>query len=168
MAILEPAQILTRAAAVLGELRRSEIWKASLEGAALTSIPLFVRSIAPEDRFRRRLDDYFIASVHRADGTSARFAHDASTGTFLEAEGVRTPGARLSEYVDAQQAFESLISLGPSATPSDVASAELVWRPCRESTSRFLPFWRFDIGGRVALVRADGARFDALTTTGRG
>jgi hypothetical protein len=49
-----------------------------------------------------------------------------------------------------------------------LASPVVVWRPCRESTSRFLPFWRYQIDGRPVYVRADGIAFDELTTTGRG
>lgn len=170
MSILEPSQIMVRAAAVLQALRQSDVWKASLESGTLTSVPLLVTSIAPEERSRPRMGDYFIVSIRRPGGTSARFAHDAETGAFLEAEGVRVAGVHLSDYVDPEEALLQRIRSdgSPGLAGERLPSPEVVWRPCRESTSRFLPFWRFHIQGRTTYVRADGAIFEALSTTGRG
>lgn len=174
MSILETARILERATAVLNQLRTSGSWTASLDRASADVSPLFVASIdSLESRTGKRtgVSDYFIVSIRRGSEISARFAHDAETGDFLEAEGVRRPGAMLTAYVDAAEVVRSRLHLPPVTAvqpPADLATPDVVWRPCRQSTSRFLPFWRFRIESRTIYVRADGVMFDELTTTGRG
>jgi hypothetical protein len=175
MPILEPARIVERATAVLNQLRRHPAWTVSLAQAAITSPPLFVTSIAPPPQSRipsrPALPDYYIVSLQRGAGTSARFAHRADTGDFLEAEGVRKPGAFLAPYIDPEQVVRShgpsLATPTPGGAPAPVSRA-LVWRPCRQSTSPFLPFWRVAVEGRTLYVRADGIMFEELTTAGRG
>ena len=39
----------------------------------------------------------------------------------------------------------------------------LVWRPCRESLSPYLPFYMFTAGSHQLYVRVDGAIFSSLT-----
>jgi hypothetical protein len=117
--------------------------------------PLFVTSIAPPARKGPALPDYFIISIQRGNGISARFAHHAETGEFLEAEAVQKGDAVLPEYVNPPAPL-------PGSTP------ELVWRPCTQSTTRFLPFWRLQAGGKPVYLRADGVRFEDLTVNNRG
>lgn len=45
-------------------------------------------------------------------------------------------------------------------------SPTLVWRPCQESYSPYLPFYQCTIGERMIYVRVDGEIFTHLTTTG--
>jgi hypothetical protein len=161
MAILDPPRIIARASLVFDELLKSEVWRAALDKAKVAAAPLYVTSIDPHapplTAARPKLPNYYIVSVEREGGISARFAHHAETGDLLEAEGVRRAGARLPPYIDPPRMAES-----PTGSP------EAVWMPCRESTTRFLPFWRLQIEGRTIYVRADGVTFDELTTTGRG
>jgi hypothetical protein len=156
MAILEPTLILVRANAVLKELLTSPNWAASLDKGVVHRTPLLVISISPEDPVRNetrpRFRDYFIVTVQQENRISARFVHDAETGDCLEAEGVRKPGSFLRPYVE----------------PPDASKPDAVWRPCRESTTRFLPFWRFPQDSRTMYLRADGILYSGLTTTGRG
>lgn len=44
----------------------------------------------------------------------------------------------------------------------------LVWQPCRESSSAFLPFYRIDTSEGMVFVRGDGRVFRTLTPFGRG
>ena len=164
MALLPPSRVLDRATAVLEELRAYPAWTASLERAMPRTTPLFVKSIAPPPRKGPRLPDYFIISIQRGNGISARFAHHAETGDFLEAEAVQKADAVLPEYVDPREP----LPLDPPATSPITSAPELVWRPCIESTTRFLPFWRFQTGGQPVYVRADGVRFENLTVNNRG
>ena len=113
---------------------------------------------------RPALRDYYIVSVRRGAGVSARFALDAETGDFLEAEGVRKPGDVLAPYADPSDIARRMAT----SSTDELPSPEFVWWPCRQSTSRFLPFWRYQVQGRTVYVRADGVRFDELTVTGRG
>jgi hypothetical protein len=161
----DPSEIVARAVAVLNALRASPTWHASLNNAVVASPPLLVTSIAPAftaEGVERRLPDYFIVTIRKEAGISSRFAHDADSGDLLEAEGVRKAGAVLPPYVDPDEV------LRPEMPEATLPSPVVVWRPCRESTSRFLPFWRYQIDGQSLYVRADGMTFAELTTTGRG
>ena len=145
------------------ELLAHPVWRPSLEQATARPRPLFVSSIAPTLRKGRRLPDYFIVSVQRGKGLSARFAHDAETGAFLEAEAVRTADGVLPEYVDPTQPLPL-----EGATSATIATHETVWQPCAESASRFLPFFRFLVQGQPVYLRADGVLFETLTVNLRG
>jgi hypothetical protein len=174
MALLDPARVLSRANLVLKELQASALWKAALETSAVGSTPLLVTSIAPPVVQHRndkplRMPDYYVVSLLRGSAISARFAHHAETGNLLEAEGVKKAGTELRPYVDPLAIVQSEIAkwskdAGGGAAPKPVA----VWRPCRESTSRFVPFWRFQFENQTLYVRADGKVFGELTVTGRG
>ena len=163
MAPLPDSRILDRANAVLKELLAYDVWRPSLEQATPRLSPLLVTSIAPTPRIGRRLQDYFIVSVERGKGLSARFAHDAETGAFLEAEAARTADGVLPEYVDPAQSLPI-----EGATPSAIGTYEAVWQPCLQSTSRFLPFFRFHVNGQPVYLRADGVLFETLTVNHRG
>ena len=171
MTLVDPTRIMARAAVVLNELQRSETWRAALDKASVASSPLLVRSLAPEVEARPgmppRLRDYYIVSILRGNGLSARFAQEADTADLLEAEGVSKAGAVLKPYVDALPVVRSRWPL-PPGVPDPLTAADVVWKPCRQSTSRFLPFWRFQIEGQAVYVRADGVLYTELTTTGRG
>lgn len=47
-------------------------------------------------------------------------------------------------------------------------SKVLVWRPCQESFSPHLPFWRISFGGGTFYQRIDGPIFSQLTYNGNG
>lgn len=172
MTYTDPARILNRAALVLKELQGSNIWKAALDKASVAASPLLVRSIAPavEARARMppRLPDYYIVTILRDDGISARFAHDAATSDLLEAEGARRAGAVLKPYVDPVPIVQSRWPAAAAGGSEALAAAVAVWTPCRQSTSRFAPFWRFSVSGETVYVRADGVVYTELSTTGRG
>jgi hypothetical protein len=168
MATPDPARIIARAEQVLKELQPSEIWRASLDKGIVSTKLLLVTSIAPPPPGdpTARLADYVITSILReGGGLSARFAQDAETGALLEAEAVRKTGEVLRAYVDTEPIARKHL---PEPAPLPVPAATVVWKPCRESTSRFVPFWRYLIAGRTIFIRADGAVFTELTTTGRG
>ena len=159
---LPPSRILDRTNAVLNELRIYPAWTASLDRATARMTPRLVTSIAPASRKGGKLPDYFIVEIQRGNGVSARFAHHAETGEFLEAESVGTREGVLPEYVDPMTALASEMPAASNVAP------QLVWRPCLQSATRFLPFWRLQIGERPLYLRADGVRFDDLTVNQRG
>ena len=155
--------MLLHANAVFSELGGSPNWAASLSGSLVQPTPLFVKNL-PEPGVatmrRRPLPDYAIVPVARGVAIKARFALHADTGRFLEAEGVKHASDDLPAYKNVQQ---MVIAAGGS-----VADAEWVWAPCRQSTTRFLPFFRFQVNGVYRYIRADGPIYDVLDTSGQG
>ena len=45
---------------------------------------------------------------------------------------------------------------------------QIVWHPCRESSSPYLPFYRFTTAEGMVFVRGDGALYTSLTPFGKG
>jgi len=155
MAPLHPDQVIARAQVLFDQLRTLQIWEASLTSAAVPELtPLFVTSLDTA------WPNYAIASIRDATGITARFAFDSTTGEFLEGEGVSIGGGHLAPYVAESAALH--------AFPPPLATPDIVWKPCRQSVTRFRPFWRFTVGGAVRYVRSDGEVFDWLTTDIRG
>ena len=173
MALLDPARILTRANLVLKELQPSALWNAALETSGVGSTPLLVTNIAPPivqpgiDK-PLRMPDYYVVSILRGGAISARFAHHAETGNLLEAEGVKKAGTELRPYVDPVPIVQSQMAKWSTDAGATAPKPVAVWKPCRESTSRFAPFWRFQFDNQTLYVRADGKVFSELTVTGRG
>lgn len=172
MTLPDPDRIITRAAVALKELQASDTWRAALDKASVAASPLLVRSIAPAAEARAgmpvRLPDYYIVSIVRENGISARFAYDAETDDLLEAEGVRKAGDVFKPYVDTWPIIRDRVAATSPGGAETPPSADVVWRPCRQSTSRFLPFWRYQVAGQPIYVRSDGAVYTELTITGRG
>lgn len=162
MAQLAPDRILSRAVTTMNELGVYPTWRASLEAAEPDLEPLFVRVLTSAVRTVPPLSNYYIVTIRRRGGVTARFAHTADTGEFLEAEAVRTPAALLPAYAD------HIEGLGKRLADPGRPTVEVVWSPCVQSTSRFLPFWTFSVNGRPVYVRADGVIFDQLTFTIKG
>jgi hypothetical protein len=159
---LPPERIFSRAVTTMHELRAYPTWQASLEDAEVDPAPLSVRIHTVAGRTAPQLYDYYIVTVRRRGGVTARFAHRADTGDFLEAEAVRTAAVLLPAYADHIDGLVSRLADGNPPT------ADVVWYPCVQSDSRFLPFWMFPINGRQVYVRADGVIFDRLTFTMKG
>jgi hypothetical protein len=162
MALLDPPAILRRADGVIKELRAYSSWRSSLDGGTLEPDTLFVSTLTGPWPSSRELFDYFIVSVRRGGGISARLVHHAETGEFLEAEAVRTVEGFLPSFANP------ITALGTRLTHSDHATHAVMWRPCDQSSSRFLPFWIFEIERKPVYVRADGVLFDQLTFSFRG
>ena len=159
---LPPERIFSRAVTTMHELRAYPTWQASLEDADVDPAPLSVRILTIQGRTAPQLYDYYIVTVRRRGGVTARFAHRADTGDFLEAEAARSAAVLLPAYADHIDGLVSRLADGNPPT------ADVVWYPCVQSNSRFLPFWMFPIKGRPVYVRADGVIFDQLTFTMKG
>jgi hypothetical protein len=158
---LDTARIRLRAQSVFDTLRLSAPWTPSLHDATLDDPVIFVTFLYDSATMPGpALPDYAIAAIRRPAGISARLAFNSETGDFLEAEGVHKAGTHLPPYVAPERAR--------AAFPQPLAAPEIVWRPCRESSSRFAPFWRYTVDGTYRYVRSDGQIYNNLTTHTRG
>ena len=128
--------------------------------SALPTQATLVQQINKEDAF------YYIVSFERGGRLTMQAMIDAFDGTLLETEGIEDEEGALPRNVDAMEALRDL------KVPDWFMHREgligqhpvLVWKPCRQSKSPFLPFYQFSIGNRFVYLRVDGELFDALTT----
>ena len=156
------------AAAVVARLKQSPFWDNALGDSERHAIPMLVQRLDHDD------DIYQIVTLSKSQGITARIAIAGDDGRLLEVEGVQQAGASLPAYVDPLDVLQRAAKAHP-APGSAVFRPEmvgrhpvLVWKPCSESTSRFLPFWLVTIRDRLLYIRVDGAVFTHLTTTGHG
>lgn len=100
---------------------------------------------------------------HDARGIVFVVQIDGETGAMSSAAVLATPLPRLAPGPDeAGRVVED--RLGDTV----VGEPELVWRPCRESTSPWQPFYRVPLAAGEAFVGVDGSVFRHLTSLGRG
>lgn len=118
------------------------------------------------ERLDRDQPYYVFEAVHGA-AITGRLAIEAASGRLLGAEAVSTADHPMPPYVDPIAALKAAdIGAPPPSGPVGRQTWTWGWRPCRESTSRFLPFAVFTTP--VRFVRADGRVFTRLTTAGHG
>src|SRR5476649_751654 len=92
---LRPAtEIIQVAAAVLRRLNESPFWTQALGETSQEAIPRLVQRLDHEDAF------YYLVTVNKTQGATARLAIDGRTGSLLEVEGVEEAGASLPAFVD--------------------------------------------------------------------
>ena len=162
--ILTPEQAMQRAAQQLTELRSSRL------RVALDSVEAKLAYLV------QRLDDpdlyYYIVTFQASAKETARVVVDAFNGTLRQASGIEREGDSLKPYIPAPAALARLHSyaeVAPDALRFRVRTGTvgqhpvLVWKPCKQSTSPFLPFYQLSIGDSFVYYRVDGEEFDALT-----
>jgi hypothetical protein len=116
-------------------------------------------------------DDYdYIVQFQQRQGVTARLLINGFNGELGEASGIEIEGAMLKPYVEPR--LEPYIgkTFDLPAVASRVIRAGTVgthpvlgWKPCKESTSPFLPFYLLTVGDAIIYWRVDDARFDHLT-----
>lgn len=121
-------------------------------------------------------DYYYLVPFERQGRISALTQVDARFGEFLSLHLRETPRER--EFIRREDVLKIIenkkIELddlnGRLKVIPDIACIcpTLVWRPCWESWSPHLPFYKITIGFHTIYVRVDGKIFSQLTTTGRG
>lgn len=124
----------------------------------------------------QRLDEpdsyYYIVSFLEGDRETARVTIDAEDGELLEVSGVSEKGQVLQPYVTPAATLDRLYGEAdrmPTANRFQIRPGVvgqhpvLVWKPCGQSSSPFLPFYQFSVGDTFVYYRLDGRRFDELT-----
>jgi len=148
-------------------LKRRKRWGLALGDAVAERSALLLERLDRHDAY-----DY-IVTYRTGDRVTARIRIDARTGRFAHAAGIDRECGSLTPYVDPAGALERLFgrSLDLQGVGGRVVRQQtvgrhpvLVWKPCRQSTSPFLPFYQFSVGDRLVYLRADGVWFDRLTS----
>jgi len=144
-------------------------WQAAFK-EALAGEPVLVERVDRTGAF------YFIVPFSRGRQVTARILLDGYTLQPLMVSGIERGERRpesVTTYVTREEAQDRLTAqLESDQRQAGGRSAAvfrgLVWKPCRQSPSPQLPFYRFEIGrtssgkGREAYVRVDGEIFGAL------
>jgi len=167
-ALAPDALVLRMATSLTNRLRKSDVWVHAL-GAGVSVDPAITRV----QRLDKEDELYFIVTAKRnGREPTARFALDGATGHLLEAAAIAKPRGALSTFCDPMAVIASRhrSTEAPAATRIELIGRHptLVWKPCRQSTSRLLPFWQLTVRDSLVYVRVDGQIFGRLVTTGRG
>jgi hypothetical protein len=106
---------------------------------------------------------YYLVPWNSVGGTELIVRIDASTGAFLGLVEFSQPGAE--PFLSASAA---LFRAKAKVSGVDFETARCVWRPCRESTTPFRPFFEVSYEGGTLYVDMDGVVHRSLTNLGRG
>ena len=164
--IIGPDEARRAAANGVLELRGSTRFRAALNDASPVSTMLV-------ERLDRTDSFYYIVSFESKSKETARVIVDGFSGEFEEASGIEKTGSVMPPFLPPSRALATLDNtyleagryLGRPVRAGMVGQHPLpVWRPCRESSSAFLPFYQLSVGDHFVYVRLDGRRFDELTT----
>ena len=164
--IIGPDEAKRAAANGVLELRGSTRFRAALNDASPVSTMLV-------ERLDRTDSFYYIVSFESKSKETARVIVDGFSGEFDEASGIEKAGSVMPPFLPPSSALAALDNTyleagryrGRPIRAGMVGQHPLpVWRPCRESSSAFLPFYQLSVGDHFVYVRLDGRRFDELTT----
>ena len=164
--IMPVDDVVPRAAVAARQFATSERMAVAFAGATPDTAMLV-------QRLDRRDSYYYIVPFKVGGRETARMTMDATDATFLEASGIEKPGEQLPAYVPAPVMLRRLYAEADRFADTlrflirDGAVGQhpvLVWMPCAESSSPFLPFYQYSIGDTFLYYRVDGARFEQLTT----
>ena len=153
---------------MLDRLKQSPTWTNALVDSTYGAPPTLVQHLDQDDEF------YYVVTVTKKQGITARLAISGDATELLEVEGIQEAGAALPAYVDPIAVLDSAAHRRPAPGSSVFRPAMigrhpvLVWKPCQQSTTRFLPFWLLTVRDRLLYMRVDGTVFTKLTTTGHG
>lgn len=174
MSVIGPPEIVELAQAEAKRLGESPNWR-----------PAFVESIPETPLLVLRGDkteaDFYIVSFRAGLRVTARLRMNAHTGRYAEGIGIDKSGDMLKPYFTLDQAQRGVArTLDAAASKSKkkkkkkgkeppVPEPFLIWRPCVQSLSPFLPFYRFVAPGNAELYfRVDGKLYRGSLTYGAG
>jgi hypothetical protein len=179
MSIIGPPEILERAQAEARRLAHSTNWKPAFEGS-VPETPLLVQRRDKADA------DYYIVSFRANTGVTARLRMNAHTGRYAEGIGIDKLGDVLKPFFAPDKAHrkvaraldrarkgkkkkkKSAEQLQPSDLMLPAPDPFLLWQPCAQSLSPFLPFYRFWVPGDEIYLRVDGKIHRGSLTYGAG
>ena len=124
-------------------------------------------------RIDRKDAYYFIVTFNIGSRETARFIIDGFDGKLTEASGITESDKSLPRYVSSQEALDRMLTVRAASKMKWAFEFRkehvglhpvLVWKPCRQSASPFLPFYQFSVGNSLVYLRADGHLFSELKT----
>ena len=137
----------------------------------------FNRAVPKDPRLVQRIDRndsfYFIVSFTIGDRETSRVILDAFDGTLEEAAGIEKEGESLTPYLTEREAMSTLFVESSAKKKWETTLRQgtiglhpvLVWKPCRQSSSPFMPFYQFSTGRSFVYLRVDRQLSEALTNS---
>jgi len=125
-----------------------------------------VQRIDREDSF------YYIVSYNVSARETARVIVDAFDGKVGEASGITREDGELPRYLPMSDAMNRLFTESNRSAKWEIKMRSgliglhpvLVWKPCVQSSTPFLPFYQFSVGESFVYLRVDGKLSARLTT----
>ena len=165
-AVIDPTDIVVRARSEASRLASVLRWRPAFAGAS-PDAPRLVKRLDQIDQY------YYIVTFSVSERVTARLRMNAHTGNYSEGIGVDKITGELPPYQTPEQTHERIARMvsaerkkkkrkGPSV-PAISIEPRLVWKPCAQSLSAFLPFYLITVDRSVRYARVDGEIYDELT-----
>lgn len=164
--VLGPPEILRHARREASRLAMVESWTPAFAGSS-PGLPLLVKRLDQTGRY------YYLVPFGVGEHVTVRLRMDAHTGNYAEGISVGRRGDALQPFRTPEQAHRRVaLKLEArakhkkkiaQALPVITIEPFLVWKPCAQSFSAFLPFYLITVSGSEFYVRVDGRVFDTLT-----
>ena len=116
--------------------------------------PIYVESI--DDEF----PNYYLVPFVRNGRTWVVADVNAELGTFM---GASYSENGLAEYPVVSAGEASEIVRGEIENVGPLRDIKLVWKPCKQSTQPYAPFWAVEVDGKMVYVGQDGQLYEELT-----
>lgn len=163
--ILNTDRIIQSARNAVDKMKESRL-RVALTGAT-TKTPTLVQRIDREDSY------YYIVTLGVGTRDTARIIVDAFDASTHEIAGVTEENASLPRMLETRDAMDRLFIVANECKPKWETPMRrglvglhpvLVWKPCQQSSSPFMPFHQFSIGTGFVYLRIDGRLSAGLTT----
>lgn len=167
--LITPGMAVKHATRIVDELRKNPMWEVALKGTKPALPVTLVHQLHLPDSYY-----YVVPSVSGAR-LGARVLVDGFSGSLVEIGAVNSDTRSLKRWITPEQVVGVVQANARGIYPESPAAPGwlrreaitirpvLAWKPCQQSTSRFLPFHVVVAGDRLVYVRCDGTFAAALT-----
>lgn len=165
---------LKAATRVADELRQNPLWEIALKGTKPALPVTLVHQLHFADSF------YYVVPCVGGHRLGARVLIDGLSGELVEIGAVNNDTRSLPRWITEADSIEVVLANSRARYPESPAAPAwlrreaitvrpvMAWKPCQESSSRFLPFYAIIAGDRLVYVRVDAKFYTQLTPSHKG
>ena len=174
LTIMSPVDVMNVAQQQAARLVGNTDWVGYWTAAFRAAVP---RQILLVDRLGDRARSYYIVDFQDDGRSSGRMIFNALSGEPGDVSGVAVTGTALPTLLESGDivryaAWKKFTFSDGRTIEIDPArasvAANLVWKPCDQSRTRFLAFYRITQDADTVYVRTDGETFAELTENSAG
>jgi hypothetical protein len=168
--LITPKAAVKHAARIVAELRKNPLWQPALKGTEPQLPVTLVHQLHLPDSY------YYVVPFIAGSRLGARVLIDGLSGGLVEIGAVDNDTRTLKRWITADEVVGVVLANSRALYPGSRVAAPaglrreaitvrpvLAWKPCEQSTSRFLPFYATIAADRLVYVRVDGMFAAALT-----